>query len=719
MKERFGKRFLAFAAMTGLAFSLPGCGRTDVPEEPEVVELLDPVGVTATYETASLRNMYNTQIYPASVCPYVEEYALESGQVFSSYGTYPGEHVSKGGTLIYTDTEWLDIDIENLEKSIADMEEGYQEFLEEANETLATLRWNDEYYSGILERLERQMPSEFVIVQTEDGEEEAENPEYQSWSQEKWRWEATYSSNLQSLIEKEEALRQRTELYGLDHAYELSRLERFQKERRERNLTSGMAGNVVGLRFYNTGDWIVEDTSIVAVGDPDRKLIRSDFISRTEIRGAKDVYAIIDGRRYEIEYESMDADEYARLESRDGTVYTTFYFREEVPEVQMGAFCAIVVVADSRENVLSVTNDAVHRDNSGYYVYLEKDGESIYTPVRTGFRDGICIEILSGLNEGDRVRTEKSIQPGENTVVLGKGTVSYDYSTAGYLYYPDTVRLENPVEFGTCYVTEYDLSLYQQVKKGEVIATIRVVPDQVGLERLRTRLSRETERLEDLRKQGEEENEKAIEARLETIAELEEQIRDMEADFATTEIRSPIDGVIINAMWYETEELIRPGDLVCIIAEQSRSYVVVEDASHQLNYGNELEVSYSTPGGERRTVTGMVSMVNQRSLSGALRGDAMLLTVPAEAIPDMAYNSMFAGGFWNRRTFEVAGQVRSMGNVVLVPKGAVTVSGGCTYVNVVQEDGSVVNQSFVAGGSDNSYYWVVDGLTEGMVLCLR
>lgn len=722
MRKCVGKRLSAFVVLAGLAVSLAGCGQADTPvsAEPGAVALLEPVGVTAPYETAVLRNMYNTSTFAAVVCPYVEEYGYESGQVFSSYGTYPGEHVSKGGTLVNTNTEWVDLDIENTEKSIADMEESYREFVENADEELVKLRKEDENLTQILKNLDEQMPPEFVPSKLEDGAAaEIKNPQYQAWSEEYSRWEKAYRANLQSLTVQEEALRQRTELYELDHAYQMSRLARLRTERKEKKLTAGMAGYVVGLKFYNTGDWIVEDSPIMAVGDPDRKVIRSSFIDRASIRSAKDVYAIIDGRRYEVEYEPMDADEYARLESRDGVVYTSFYFREEAPEVRMGNYCTIVVVKDVRENVLTVSNSAVHMAGMEYYVYLEKDGDSIYTPVRTGFRDGSCVEILSGLSEGDRVRTEQTVEYGQSTAILQKGTVSYDFSSTGYLYYPDTTSVENPVKYGTCYLTKCDLTFYQQVKKGEVLATVRVAADQVGLQRVRTQLNRERERLSDLISQGEEKNEKAIEARRETIADLEERIRDMEADFATKEIRSPIDGVIISMGWFEEEQILNPGQQICIIADQSRSYVTVEDTNHQLNYGDRLEVTYSVPGGEQKTVEGTVVTAGQRSVSGALRGDEMLISVPAEAIPEMAFNSMFAGGFWNRRTFNVTGKVRSTDNVLLVPKGAVTLSNGSTYVNVVREDGSIVNQSFVAGGSNNTYYWVVQGLSEGMEICLK
>lgn len=691
-----------------LLLSGTGCGEA-VPEElPEDVALLEPVDVPDIYETAALRNLYQIKSYAGNVCPYVEEYSFESGQSFAAYVAYPGEQVRRGGALVNTNTEGIDGEIERLEKSIAEADEAFQEYRTETGEKLYELEQKDVRYAEIMDNFERQKQDL-----------EASDPGYEAWNRDRLRWEGEYRRNLQALLECREELRQRTELYDMDRDYNLSLLEYRKEERRECRLFSGMAGEVVALRYCNAGDYIPDGVSVMAVGDLNRKQIRCEFISASVIRTARDVYALIDGKRYEIEYEPMDANEYARLKSRDGLVYTTFSFRDDAAELPVGAYCTVVVVSDRREQALTVTESAVHAEGLSCYVYLEKDGESIYTPVTTGYRDGYCVEILSGLSEGDRVKTDQSYQHGENTITLERGTVDYGFSSTGYLYYPDTVRVTNPVEHGTCYVTEYNLTIYQRVKKGEVLAKIRVVPDQVAYERLNTSLKRERERLADLIREGEnKDNEKAARAKRERIAELEEQIREMDADAAVTVIRSPMDGVVIQPFEYEKEQLIGPDALLCVVADETRCYVVVEDADSQLNYGDVLDISYSAFGTEK-TVQGTVLTVNQRSLSADLKSTEVLISVPKEVIPEMAYNAMFTGGFWNRRSFAVTGRVRRVSNVVLVPKSAVTLGSGGTYVDVVQPDGSVVSQSFVAGGSDSANYWVIEGLLEGTKICTK
>ena len=85
----------------------------------------------------------------------------------------------------------------------------------------------------------------------------------------------------------------------------------------------------------------------------------------------------------------------------------------------------------------------------------------------------------------------------------------------------------------------------------------------------------------------------------------------------------------------------------------------------------------------------------------------------------MAGSTADDSGWWSRSAYTVTAEIRNMENVLLVPKGAVKEKDGATYVNVKLEDGSIESRSFIAGGSNNSYYWCVEGLTEGMEICLE
>ena len=85
----------------------------------------------------------------------------------------------------------------------------------------------------------------------------------------------------------------------------------------------------------------------------------------------------------------------------------------------------------------------------------------------------------------------------------------------------------------------------------------------------------------------------------------------------------------------------------------------------------------------------------------------------------MAGSASLREVYWNPSRFKVTVAARKMENVVLIPKSAVTVSGTTTYVKLKKENGEVIYQSFVAGGSDTGNYWVAEGLTEGMEVCIE
>lgn len=722
MRERIGIKTLSLALVLTCALMACGNEAPNAPADRDEVQLIDPVGVSASFDTAALRNLYNSQIFSASVCPYVEEYSFEDDQTFLRYGALPGQQVAKGTGLLYANTKSLDKQIEDMEKSIKEQEESYQEAIEELKEALLEPKRRADDNLSIVENLEEIEPEQYIwtTVSGTEGPVKVENPEYIAWQNDFKRYDGAYRSASLQVDMLEEDIRQRTELYELDHNYNLSRLSYLKSRRKKCILTAGMKGVVASIAFFGEGNRLSADTSLIAVGDMDRKRIRSEFINSSVIKSAKEIYAVIDGVRYEIEYEPMNSTEYSFLSKRDGDVYTTFYFKDDADEVEIGSYAVIVIVRDFREQVLTIPASALSSDSGSYYVYVEgENGERIYTPVRTGMRDGTYVEILSGLSEGDRVLADGMVAAGSDTAMVERGSIAYDFKGTGYFFYPSVTIVENPVEYGTCYMVEIHVAMYQQVKKGDLLATVRVVADDVALKRYETDLKRERERLNDLIEEDEEKNKKAIAARRKTIAQLEEKIAKMKADFAVTQIRAPLNGIVTWVENLEEEQLLYSGAEMFEISSESQSYIIVEDAGHVLNYGNEVSITYTNQGSEKRTATGTVVTLQPMAVSGALRNDWALISVSAETLGDMTSSFISSGGWWNRSQFEVTVKARSMENVLLVPRRAVTTKNNQTYVKVRMEDGRVVEQSFIAGGSDLNNYWVIEGLTEGMTVCLE
>lgn len=721
-----GKKIISVVLSLGLALSFSGCGQGAQAVSGEIPELLEPVGVAQNYEEAAVRTLYDATVYSAMVCPEVKEYEAERSMSFEEYDAFPGETVKKGQRLLHGNTEAIDKSIENMEKKIADMEESYQEFLTEKNKELAESRAEREENKKVVENFEALQPEQYQ-TDTENGGQK-ETDEYQQWWKQNGEsykmYDARYHIAGQSVMELEEAIKERTELYELDRKYNLAQLEYLRQDKKELTLTTTAGGVVSAVQYYLNGDWISTGQSIVSVCEPEKKQLRCEYISRSTVTKAEDVYALVDGKRYEVEYQVLETEEYQRLQEQNGAVYSTFYVETGEEEISQGSYAVIVIVKKTAKDVLTVPKDAISRDDTSSYVYVLQNEEAVAMPVKTGMSDGMYTEIVSGLSAGDKILTESAITASDDTAVVKQGSVGHEFSGTGYLYYPSTEVVKNDLTYGTVYYTERLVRQYQQVQKGEVLARVRVVADEVELERNERKLQREQERLnvfmaEQAKLAESERDEKAIKAKEETIRELEELITDMKNDFAVTEIRSPISGIVTEVVSFEAEDLVQPGARLFQVADETRSYIIVEDQNGQLAFGNQATITYKGQEGQDKTGHGEVVTQNKMAVSATIPSDYALIQVSPEDIGEMAGSSQEFDGWWNRSRFKVTVQIRSMRGVLLVPKKAVKEKNGCTYVKVKNQDGKAFYQSFIAGGSDLSNYWVVEGLSEGMEICLE
>lgn len=743
------KKLLVPMMIFSLAAGAAGCGRAPGQEaaagNAAQVELLEPVGLTDSGEAAEYRNLYDAEIYSATVVPYVEEYSFEESVVLDGFLAFPGESVKSGEVLAASSTADLDRQIREQRERIEEMEKEFAEYEAQVQEDLAEPREEVKRLRTIVENLKKSRPEEYLAARpsqsvsgsdaeeldrerpdTEEVEEEAAlpgepelNPAYRDWEREYNYWNGQYRIKDHSVNTVLLQLEQRAALYELDHAYALLQLEFLQQRKNNVTIHSGMAGNVVAVSEYGYGDRIQGETPIVAVGDPERKELKSDYINRRTASDAEEIYAVIDGRRYEVTYVPIESEEYTRLTTQGEEVFSTLYLQGETEEVHAGDYAAVVVVKKRREQALSVPAEAVHKDDTGSYVYVVSGEDNVYTPVRTGMSDGAYTEILSGLERGDVVRLDQGRQYSDQHVTVERGNFYSTFSGNGVMLYPSSVPVQNPITHGTVYFQEFRTSMYQHVDKGDVIAAVRVAADEIGLQRLQQQLRRHQERVQDLVEQGEEANKKAIESRMEAIEKLQEQLQELSEDYRTTEIRATQSGIVIWMESFEEEDILRPDCYILEIADESTCYVALENEGNVLSYGNQVKVTYHNREEEERETAGVVANVNRLAVSRALQSEYAYILLPPELISDMSVGTEGWGGWWNRARFGVEARLREMDNVLVVPRRAVREIDGHPYVNVVEADGSIVRRGFIAGGFDKSNYWVVEGLTEGMELCLE
>lgn len=701
-----------------LMLTLTACG-SKAEDAGADITLLEPVGAKASYETVAYRSIYDVRTFSGGVYPLVTEYAYDGVQKFDGYTVLPGEEVKKGEILMVADTTALDEKIADMEEMLAEKEANHLEYVEDMQESIAEAEKETAYREETFGLLDPEnKDSVYVLLQG-------------------MLRMAVYN---EEMLEKE--LEQNTVLYNLEHEYEQEQLAGLKAERDKAVLVAENDGTVVSVGFYDQGNTIQATTPVIAVADLNEKVLKSDYISPLQVEKADSVCAYIGGERYELVYQKMDTREYETMADAGLQPYSTFLFVGDTDNLQVGDAATLMLEFNSSEEVLSVSLSAVHKDEAGSFVYVNQNGENVRTTVHTGLSDGTYVEIVSGLSAGDMVMVENEQQYPNQTMVLERGAYSVDFGGRGYMYYPDATYLTNELEYGTVYFTEYHVSRYQQVEAGDVIATIRVEGEEAEVTALTVQLMRMEERLYDYKvawieeqdtrdyanesekdkkywTQRREAFDAEVEKRTEAIDELRETIAEMQEDYATTKIVAHRSGIVTWLADFGTEEVLKQDCAIACIADLDSAYMVVENTNQMLTYGTELTISCKTwteEGEKTITTPGMVVSVANPGVSGSLYSDVAIIEF-LEPLGDIATTYQNENGDWRRLDFRVSGTALSWDNVVLVPKSAVSEKNGHLYVNVVQEDGSIVARSFVAGGNDMYNYWVITGLEEGMTIC--
>ncbi len=691
--------------ITGLllaAFLFASCGG-DVSDEEEIV-LLDPVSTTLSFYEADYRNLYESKVYSSLITPAVTEYSFSNGINFYKYGAVVGDEVKNGSTLVKGNTESIDKQIKSLTEALDASKETYADTLDELSDNLYKAEFDEDFYGQIVNNFESM---------DEEGK-----ASYGGYYSEYAKYDYLYRDAILRVQSLTEQIKETTELYELDTAYNESLIKNLNSDKNKLELKADIKGTVVAMSYLESDEYINRDRSVMAVADLTKKEVKVEYISKSVISNAADCFAIVNGKRYEVEYEGYDSKEYLRLSKLYDTVYGTFTIKDEAGELNFGDFVTIVIISDERENVLSVPTAAINKGDSGKYVYvLDDDGNRVYTQVKTGMSDGLFTEILSGLHEGDKVSTDFTIVERKNTYTLSKGTVGKDFEKSGYLYYPRTEWVTNPIEYGTAYIDEICVSKYEMVKKGQVLCKIHVEADDIELKRQERALLRLNEELNELL-EDEEKNEKSIKYKREAIADKEEYINDLKSDASVTEIRAKNSGVVVDLKKFEEGDILMADAKILELSDTSSSYLLLEDSGNQLTYGNEVTITYNTVEKEKKEVPGKVVTVSNFSLTPDLQSEVIIVSIDEEYIGDMAASSQGVEGWWNRTRFTASALTRRVDDVILVPKRAVKEADGCTYVTVKDEAGKLSYVSFVSGGSDSSNYWCVKGLTEGMEICL-
>ncbi len=735
-REKILSMALASCLAAAQAVCLTGCGERQVQAvtEEAVIELIEPTAELSGSEAVTRRDLFTARVYEVLVDPYVEDYSYEETRNFLGTEWKMGDTVGAGNILYRANILSLDPRIEKLTEKLEELEESYAEYHYDIQTKL-----NDQYWE--LSVLDWEL--EEVLDQEPDDESSAA---YAAWEREKERAEGEYNKKDLDIRMNEMALSERKELMYLDYEYYAGQLQELLKKNELGNLCSDITGQIVYLYACDRGDQISPGTVVASVADMNQKRIVCNSIDSSTRYTIKEAYAFFNGRRYEVAYE----------EESSSLTSSVFLLQDPRGEVPVGTYGNLVLYTGMKEQVLTVPKEAVHNVGLEKYVYVLEGDRTALRTVRIGLTDDVYVEILSGLEEGERVFLDRSDPQAVHRAVLEKGSVSLAYSEKGTLYYPIEFDVSCDVDHGTVVFKSWQPyenvvkgqtyafdqladAWYMPMKAGDIIANISVVPSDVEKQemiQLENDLRRAEERLEDLMKEEESESrDKLIESRQADIERKREELVDLITDYSITSVRAERNGLLyaVNDRIYYQGGGSRVGISVLTGDKMDRDYVYARMVDNsiaylllpekaagvygRLGYNTTMTVSYNNWENEIVTREVPVATVNVGSSSQALLLDRELLE-------DLnIYRTQYQSTSNRQTSLEVRGRVKSMENVVLLPEKAIKlVNSSFGYVNVLEEDGSIRSVSVVIGrkylAEDGQYnYCVIDGLTEGMTIC--
>lgn len=186
------------------------------------------------------------------------------------------------------------------------------------------------------------------------------------------------------------------------------------------------------------------------------------------------------------------------------------------------------------------------------------------------------------------------------------------------------------------------------------------------------------------------------------IAELTERIEKLRALAGQTEIVAKEDGFILDVSVLRRGQILENGTIILRLAPADKICLEFEDRLLHYGYGNQLTLSAGSTRNPQVFDAMVVSAVGK-----ALSSDWTVGVSRLDGEYDIA--ELLGNG-----PFNVSGQTNVMENVLLVPAEAVTAEKQNYYVTVLGEGGSMTKTQFIPGGNNGKFYWVFDGLEEGV-----
>lgn len=382
-----------------LLFMMTGCGEENVgTDEVEIKE----VALTKPQKTTVLKgNLRVTTSYDARMGPKVEQLTFAEAGKFGAFKVRLGDEVKKGDILAVAATEELEASIRTNE------------------ETQKNLTLNYEYEKASL------------LNQIKIAKLELENVYYQlemlEYGTEEYTAMCIQAGNYDEQRKRLELqLIQLTEMYESEKSQLEKQAGNMRKKRDKNVIRAPFDGMVVALAEQNRevnaeelkfsyvlneqpvlpisyGTPIDPNRYYVAVADPTVLYARCEDFGAGVLERAKKAVFWKNGKEYDVTHIPQGEDYYKTVNNGGEKAYAQFTVKDEKGEVISGDYGKIRLIQEEKENVLLLSETALKSSGGAWYVFKDVEGEQQRVTVKIGISDGIHVEILEGVEEGDVV----------------------------------------------------------------------------------------------------------------------------------------------------------------------------------------------------------------------------------------------------------------------------------------------------------------------------
>ncbi|MZQ76356.1 MAG: efflux RND transporter periplasmic adaptor subunit [Peptoclostridium sp.] len=204
-------------------------------------------------------------------------------------------------------------------------------------------------------------------------------------------------------------------------------LKQARDDLKKSTMYSPVSGTIVEIAFKE-GERVSEETTFIRIASEKGLKVTTDVseLDVTKVKvgmNAQITFSSIDGKTYEGTVEYIDA--IATTTNSGSVTYpVTILLDTDDPMIKDSMSCTVEFVSNQKENVLVVPKKALAKSNESgsYSVIVVSDSGEKQQQVDVGLMDSLNAEIISGLEQGDKVKVKITLEDSnQDKMMMGPG----------------------------------------------------------------------------------------------------------------------------------------------------------------------------------------------------------------------------------------------------------------------------------------------------------